>query len=189
MDQGSNRDSSVHSLCDPRENTTYPWGSARPSNVEVIMHPHRTERCKYYSWKEWEPFLAHYRGYTLCWSTSVDLLFLAPFWEVPIRSICVISESNSSFFKPLLATGSAFSIDVGDLPGPVKGYDWHIQRDDINTKQCSTLQHRASPVFHAKLQVLAYEVIQSIFLKTKDKRLYGMIRKSVYFLGRLHRSQ
>lgn len=43
-----------------------------------------------------------------------------------------------------------------------------------------------NPVFLAKLQVLVSQVIQSIFLKTRDKRLYIMSKKSAYFLRHLH---
>lgn len=85
-------------------------------NVGVTKCPHRIQRCKCDSWrKEWEPCLLG--TFQRVGTPSFDFPFLALFLKVPIRSICVILESNSSFLKLLLATGSASSIDMGDLPG------------------------------------------------------------------------
>lgn len=67
------------------------------------------------------------------------------------------------------------------MTGILRGLD-----NDINTQPCPMPLHQVNPVFPAKLQVLVSQVIQFIFLKSRDNRLYIMNRKSVYFLRHLH---
>lgn len=133
------------------------------------------ERYEYHAWNVAE--LVH----------PTDFPFLVPFWGISDRSKCVRSESNSSFFKPLLAMRSASSTDTGHLPGSYKRL-WLAHSEDIssniNTQPylCTKWTLSSLPSFR-----LASQVVQSIFLKTRDKMFYIMNQKSVYFLRCLHR--